>query len=176
MGETMALYAIAVEVDEELHAEIPEADIAALRLAVEATLRDLHPAPATVTIFLTTDEEVRTLNAQYRGVDAPTDVLSFAAQEEQPGAPALALPEELAAEMERYLGDLVIAHPYSARQAAHYGNSVTAELQLLAVHGVLHLLGYDHQDAAGEEAMWTQQERVLAQFGHDALARRTYDA
>jgi probable rRNA maturation factor len=78
--------------------------------------------------------------------------------------------------MERYLGDLVIAHPYSARQAAHYGNSVTAELQLLAVHGVLHLLGYDHQDAAGEEAMWTQQERVLAQFGHDALARRTYDA
>jgi len=175
MGETMALYAITVEVDEELHAEIQEADLAALRLAVEATLRELHPAPATIAIFLTTDEEVRALNAHYRGVDAPTDVLSFAAQEEQPGAPALALalPEELAAEMERYLGDLVIAHPYSARQAAHYGNSVTAELQLLAVHGVLHLLGYDHQDAAAEDAMWAQQERVLAQFGHDALARRT---
>ena len=65
--------------------------------------------------------------------------------------------------------------PYSARQAAHYGNSVTAELQLLAVHGTLHLLGYDHQDDDAEAAMWALQEQVLAQFGQGALARRVYE-
>lgn len=163
---------ILIEVDEALTDEI---DVAAIRAAIVATLTAHTVADASLTVVLTTDEAVRALNAQFRGVDAPTDVLSFAARETQPDAPALSLPAELAAEIDRYLGDLVIAYPYSARQAAHYGNSITAELQLLAVHGVLHLLGYDHQDAAAEATMWAQQEQVLAQFGHGALARRTYE-
>lgn len=164
-------YEIVIEVDETLPDVI---DAAAIRAAVAATLAAQAAADAAVTVVLTTDEEVRALNAHYRGVDAPTDVLSFAARETTPDAPALALPAEVAAELDRYLGDLVIAYPYSARQAAQYGNSVTAELQLLAVHGTLHLLGYDHQDGATEAAMWAQQEQVLAQFGHGALARRVY--
>lgn len=164
-------YEILIEVDDDLPEGI---DAAAIRAAVATTLSALAVDAAAVTVVLTTDEEVRTLNAQYRGVDAPTDVLSFAARETQPDAPSLTLPAEVAAELDRYLGDLVIAYPYSARQAAQYGNSVTAELQLLAVHGTLHLLGYDHQDAATEAAMWTQQEQVLAQFGHGGLARRVY--
>lgn len=168
----MPAYEIMIEVDDGL----PDAiDAAAIRAAVAATLAVHGMTDAAITVVLTTDEEVRTLNALYRGVDAPTDVLSFSARETQPDAPELALPTELAAELERYLGDLVIAYPYSVRQAAHYGNSVTAELQLLAVHGTLHLLGYDHQDAAAEAVMWAQQEQVLAQFGHGALARRTYE-
>jgi probable rRNA maturation factor len=164
-------YEIVIEVDDDLPEDI---DATALRAAVTATLSALAVDTADVTVVLTTDAEVRTLNAHYRGVDAPTDVLSFAARETQPDAPAIVLPAEVAAELDRYLGDLVIAYPYSARQAAQYGNSVTAELQLLAVHGTLHLLGYDHQDAAAEAAMWAQQEQVLAQFGHGALARRVY--
>ncbi len=172
----MTHYDITVEIDEGIDVGIDVAvDAAALHAAVEATLRHLHPAEATVTVVVTTDEEVRTLNAEYRGVDAPTDVLSFAAQEATPAMPALVLPDEVAAEIARYLGDLVIAYPYSARQAAHYGNSVTAELQLLAVHGTLHLLGYDHQDDDDEAAMWALQEQVLAQFGQGALARRVYE-
>ncbi len=167
----MTHYDITVEIDEGIDVAV---DAAALHAAVEATLRHLHPAEATVTLVVTTDEEVRALNAEYRGVDAPTDVLSFAAQEEAPAAPTLVLPDEVAAELARYLGDLVIAYPYSARQAAHYGNSVTAELQLLAVHGTLHLLGYDHQDDDAEAAMWALQEQVLAHFGQGALARRIY--
>lgn len=163
---------IVIEVDDALTDAI---DVAAIRAAIVATLAAHAIVDAAVTVVLTTDEEVRALNAQYRGVDAPTDVLSFPARETQPDAPTLVLPAELAAELERYLGDLVIAYPYSARQAAHFGNSITAELQLLAVHGTLHLLGYDHQDAAAEAVMWAQQERVLAQFGHGALARRTYE-
>ncbi|HHY57400.1 MAG TPA: rRNA maturation RNase YbeY [Chloroflexi bacterium] len=168
----MSTHEIIIEVDDELPDEI---DREAIRAAVAATLNAHDVTDASVTIVLTTDEEVHALNAQYRGVDAPTDVLSFSARETQPDAPALTLPAELAAEFDRYLGDLVIAYPYSARQAAYYGNSVTAELQLLAVHGALHLLGYDHQDAAAEAVMWAQQEQVLAQFGHGALARRTYE-
>lgn len=164
-------YEIVIEVDESLPNVI---DAAALRAAITATLAAQALADAAVTVVLTTDEEVRALNAHYRGVDAPTDVLSFAARETQPDAPSITLPAEVAAELDRYLGDLVIAYPYSARQAAQYGNNVTAELQLLAVHGTLHLLGYDHQDAASEAAMWAQQEQVLAQFGHGALARRVY--
>ena len=164
-------YEIVIEVDDDLPEDI---DATALRAAVTATLSALAVDTADVTVVLTTDAEVRTLNAHYRGVDAPTDVLSFAARETQPDAPAIVLPAEVAAELDRYLCDLVIAYPYSARQAAQYGNSVTAELQLLAVHGTLHLLGYDHQDAAAEAAMWAQQEQVLAQFGHGALARRVY--
>jgi len=163
---------IVIEIDDALTDAI---DVAAIRAAIVATLAAHAIVDAAVTVVLTTDEEVRALNAQYRGVDAPTDVLSFPARETQPDAPTLVLPAELAAELERYLGDLVIAYPYSARQAAHFGNSITAELQLLAVHGTLHLLGYDHQDATAEAAMWAQQEQVLAQFGHGALARRTYE-
>ena len=122
--------------------------------------------------MVTSDEAVQQLNRDYRGVDAPTDVLSFAAQESSDEEPELVLPPEVAAELAAYLGDIVIAYPYAARQAARFGNSVAAELRLLTVHGVLHLLGYDHATPAEEAAMWAIQEQVLAAFGDAALARR----
>lgn len=164
-------YKINIEIDEEIDEVIDEA---AIRSAVVATLRKVDVAEATMTVVLTTDDYVRSLNAQYRGIDAPTDVLSFAARDNIVDAPALAVAEEAAAEIRHFLGDLVIAYPYAARQAAYYNNSVTAELQLLAVHGTLHLLGYDHDDESSEDVMWSLQEEALAQFGHEALARRTY--
>ena len=77
--------------------------------------------------------------------------------------------------MGAYLGDIVIAYPYAARQAVRFGNSTAAEVRLLTVHGVLHLLGYDHATPAEEAAMWAIQEQVLAAFGDAALARRAYD-
>jgi probable rRNA maturation factor len=162
---------INIEIDEEIDETIDEA---AIQSAVAATLRRVGVADAAVTIVLTTDDYVRSLNAQYRGIDAPTDVLSFAAHDNVVDAPALAVAEEAAAEIRHFLGDLVIAYPYVVRQAAYYNNSVIAELQLLAVHGTLHLLGYDHDDERSEDVMWSLQEEVLAQFGHEALARRTY--
>lgn len=162
---------VAVEIDDAIEASI---DVEAIHAAVVATLRKAASSTAALTVVLTTDEYVRTLNAQYRGVDAPTDVLSFAAHDAIADAPTLAVAEEAAAEVAAYLGDLIIAYPYAARQAEQYRNSVTAELQLLAVHGTLHLLGYDHDDATSEQVMWSLQEEVLTQFGHGALARRTY--
>ena len=163
---------ITVAVDEEYASLVDES---ALQAAVAATLHHLGCARGELTVVVTTDEAVRALNREYRGLDAPTDVLSFAAQESLPDAPALVLPPELAAETTHYWGDLVIACPYSQHQAAHFGNSLNAELQLLAVHGTLHLLGYDHDDAEKEDEMWEPQDKILAPFGHAALARRSYD-
>ncbi len=132
---------------------------------------------AGLTVVVTDDETVQTLNRDYRGIDAPTDVLSFAAQESAATEPVLAdLPPELVAEMGNYLGDVLIAYPYAAHQAAHYQNSVQAELRLLAVHGVLHLLGYDHATPEEEAVMWARQSEILAAFGDAQLSQRTYDA
>lgn len=166
-------YTIDIQVDESVTAAV---DSEAIIAAVAATLRQEAIDTAVLTVVITSDEAVQALNRDFRGIDAPTDVLSFAAREEDEDAPDIALPPEIAAELASFLGDLVIAFPYSARQAVHFGNSVTAELQLLAVHGTLHLLGYDHQEQAGEDAMWALQEQILAHFGHGALARRVYES
>ena len=165
-------YAIDIQVDESVSAAV---DAEALVAAVTATLRQQEIDAAALTVVITSDEAVRELNRDFRGIDGPTDVLSFAAREESDDAPDITLPPEVAAELASYLGDLVIAFPYSERQAAHFGNSITAELQLLAVHGTLHLLGYDHQEQADEDAMWALQEQILSQFGHGTLARRVYE-
>jgi len=167
-------YRVEFDVDEAYTAAVNTETLAA---AVRATLRHQGVTSGEVTIVVTSDEEVRLINRAYRGIDAPTDVLSFAAQEEaEVGSPPLALPPELAGELAAYLGDIVIAYPYAARQAAHYGVSVTSELRLLAVHGTLHLLGLDHDTPAAEAAMWAAQEAILAEFGDQELSiRQTHE-
>jgi probable rRNA maturation factor len=129
---------------------------------------------AEVTIVVTSDEAVQQLNRDYRGIDAPTDVLSFASQEGESEVD-LALPPELAAELDRYLGDIIIAYPYTIQQAAHFASTPAAELRLMVVHGLLHLLGDDHDTAEAEAEMWARQEEVLAQFGDHGLSQRQYD-
>ena len=94
--------------------------------------------PATLTIVITTDRRIRRLNRTWRGVDTSTDVLSFPAGEDPgPG---------------RHLGDLVISRETAARQARHEGHSLATELRVLALHGLLHLLGYDHERDSGRMA------------------------
>jgi probable rRNA maturation factor len=167
-------YAIDVQIDE---AYATGADAEDLVRAIEETLRQANVVTAGLTVALTDDETVRALNQQYRGIDAPTDVLSFASNDaETPGAGQFVLPPELAAEMAAYLGDIVIAYPYAVRQAARFGNSVGAELRLLAVHGALHLLGYDHDTAQAEAEMWAIQNAVLAACGDPNVSQRSYDA
>ncbi len=128
------------------------ADAARLAAAAAAAL-SVHgaPADAALTVVLTSDEAVAALNAQYRGVDAPTDVLSFPA-----GAPPVSIPDE-----PPYLGDLVIAYPYAAAQAQALGHRLDDSLALLVVHGTLHLLGCDHDSADSRAAMWAAQARAL---------------
>lgn len=188
---TQRTFDIEIQVDEAYAVLVDEEN---LRAAAVATLEDhainnaeLTTAESTtaesttaelttaeLTIVITSDEAVQQLNRDYRGVDAPTDVLSFAAQEGE-DVENLALPPELAAEMDRYLGDIIIAYPYTVQQAAHFGNSSAAELRLMVVHGVLHLLGEDHDTPEAEAEMWARQERVLAQFGDQGLSQRHYE-
>ena len=115
-----------------------------------------------VAVALVCDRKMRDLNRRYRGVDRPTDVLSFPAAAEAPAAGAdpagpggggpepAAGPPEPAAGGEPHLGDVVIATGVARRQARSAGHPLGAELRLLALHGLLHLLGYDHERDTGE--------------------------
>lgn len=143
---------ITIQIDEPFAAEVDAADLTAV---VAATLRAEGQPDAEIAVVITDDEEVAGLNAQYRGVEGPTDVLSFAAQEETPGF--VSAPEAAA-----YLGDILIALPFTRRQAAELGRPLRDELRLLAVHGTLHLLGYDHAEPEEEAVMWARQDAVLA--------------
>jgi probable rRNA maturation factor len=166
-------YTIHLAVDEAYEALVDPDD---LRQVVAATLHEAGTAQGELTVLVTSDDAVQALNRDYCGFDTPTDVLSFANHEHAADEPPLTLPPELADEMAAYLGDIVIAYPYAAQQAVRFGNSIAAELRLLAVHGTLHLLGEDHATPAQEAAMWARQEAVLAAFGDHGLSQRSYDA
>ncbi len=120
---------------------------------VEAVLRH-EGRMGEVTLVLTDDEGIRALNRDFLGLDAPTDVLSFGAQEDS--GPFVAAPE-----MGGYLGDVIVSYPRAVAQAEEHGHPVQQELNLLVVHGVLHLLGYDHADEEEKAVMWARQEAIL---------------
>ena len=164
------LYPIDIQIEETYQARI---DGIVLQSAAVATLHRHGISKAALTIVVTTDETVQSLNQQYRGIDKPTDVLSFANQNSATQEMAeLVLPKELVAEQQLYLGDIIIAYPYAARQAAHYQNSIATELRLLVVHGLLHLLGYDHAAPDEKTEMWKKQADILNTLGEVELANR----
>lgn len=110
-----------------------------------------------LTIVIETDDAVAALNAQFRGIAAPTDVLSFPAER-----PPVVDPDE-----PDYLGDVIIAYPYAQAQAEREGHALLDDLRLLVVHGVLHLLGYDHGTMEERARMWAEQEQILRALGVD---------
>ena len=114
-----------------------------------------------LSLRLTDDAEIQSLNADYRGKDTPTDVLAFAALESEVPQPTAAI---LAGEP-LYLGDIVISVETAQRQAQQQGHSLAVELAWLAAHGFLHLLGWDHPDDASLEKMLVQQETLLKNVG-----------
>ncbi len=114
---------------------------------------DHQSADGNITIVLTDDAQMRQLNRDYLGVDAPTDVLSFSASETDPETGA------------RYLGDILISIPRAAEQAKAAGHPLEAEVQLLVAHGVLHLLGYDHAGPDEKSKMWKAQAEILQSLG-----------
>ena len=109
-------------------------------------------------LLITDDETVRKLNQEYRGVDEPTDVLSFALVERKPGSSLFITPPDGFL----HLGEVVISYPQAVRQAEENKHRVEEEVALLVVHGVLHLLGYEHDEPAREREMRALQERVLS--------------
>ncbi|MCS6871796.1 MAG: rRNA maturation RNase YbeY [Anaerolineae bacterium] len=168
----MNRYTIHTDIRRAYRALVP---IKQLKAAISQTLA-AHNVPhgTALTLVVTDDETVRQLNQQHRGIDAPTDILSFPYEPfPQTMTEAMLVYAEssadssadLAAELQPYLGDLVIALPYTQRRAAALGHALADELILLVVHGTLHLLGYDHDNAENQARMWQKQAELLAALG-----------
>lgn len=114
-----------------------------------------------VSVTLVDNEEIRRLNKEYRGLDSATDVLSFALDEEdQAGEIPFANATGL-----HLLGDIIISMERAGEQASDYGHSLEREIGFLAVHGMLHLLGYDHNEAAETLEMRELEEKLLLASG-----------
>lgn len=151
----MSLHNVDVRVDERYRRRV---ESKVLREAAEATLelqdvKDAHH----LTVVITEDQVLRELNRRYRGLDTSTDVLAFPNETKGPFVDVPGLP--------RYLGDVIISFPQAETQALEAGNDLVAELQLLVVHGVLHLLGYDDQVERERARMWQAQQAVLDELG-----------
>lgn len=130
-----------------------------LRRVARASLRHLGEDGAELSIALVDDREMQRLNREWRGKDRPTDVLSFPLREGDGEPP----PVEGAT---RPLGDVVLSLPTAERQARERGHPVERELAELLVHGVLHLLGWDHERSPAEaRRMFAKQREVLAAVG-----------
>ncbi len=106
-------------------------------------------------IIIVDNEEIHKLNKSYRGIDRPTDVISFALED-----------DDTFIKMDiRILGDIYISIDKARSQALEYGHSLLRELCFLTVHGILHLLGYDHMKEEDEKVMFELQERILDSYG-----------
>ncbi len=117
-----------------------------------------------VTIVITDDEDIRGINAEHRGIDDATDVLSFPLESE--ASSAFVVPPG----QPRNLGDIVLSFERVTAQAEEYGHSVSRELAYLVTHGMLHLLGYDHEDEAQRAAMREREELILADLPRQPAA------
>ena len=113
-----------------------------------------------VSVTFVSNERIQEINREYRDKDQPTDVISFAMEELGEGEV-----EMVGAEMPRVLGDIIISVPKAIEQAEEYGHSFIRELGFLAVHGFLHLLGFDHMTEEDEREMFTLQKEILDEYG-----------
>jgi probable rRNA maturation factor len=123
------------------------------RAALAVLEHESQTMDSDLSIVLTDNARLHELNLNYLGVDSPTDVLSFPASETDPETGA------------RYLGDILISMPRAQSQAEAAGHPLESEVQLLIVHGMLHLLGYDHAEPDEKERMWKAQSEILESLG-----------
>ncbi|MNH72174.1 Endoribonuclease YbeY [compost metagenome] len=121
-----------------------------------------------VDLTFVNNEAIHELNREYRGIDRPTDVLSFAMNESVDEEPEILYELEEGQNLDDIpdvLGDIIISVERAKEQSEEYGHSLEREIGFLFVHGFLHLLGYDHQDEASEAEMMAKQEAALSQVG-----------
>jgi probable rRNA maturation factor len=146
---------VEVRLDEGAPAEVTAPGLRALARFTLA--REGAAGPLAVSLIVTDDATIRTLHAQHLGIDAPTDVLTFALGDDDDFVSGEAAP---------LLGEVVVSHQTAAAQAADYGQPAAREVRFLIVHGLLHLLGYDDAAADQRAAMLARQEAILAEFDH----------
>ncbi|MDD5370860.1 MAG: rRNA maturation RNase YbeY [Anaerolineaceae bacterium] len=130
-------------------------DLVHLRRIAQISLEQQAINPRVdMSIVISSDAVLQQLNHEFLGIDAPTDVLSFPSDEIDPSTG------------ERYLGDIIISYPRAESQAHESGHPINAEIELLIVHGVLHLLGYDHATEEERKRMWGIQAIILEHLGN----------
>ena len=132
---------------------IPLVETSKLETAAQAVLQHQQaPLDSDLSIVIEDDVYLHQLNLDFLKIDAPTDVLSFPAGENEVDPDT----------DQAYLGDVIISYPRAAEQASAAGHTVLDEMQLLVVHGVLHLLGHDHAEDEEKAVMWSAQREILA--------------
>jgi probable rRNA maturation factor len=131
-----------------------EDEIGNLEAVAIAVLEHENAPPGALSVVLTSDEKIRELNRRFAQIDRTTDVLAFSDGSRSPETGQI------------YFGDVTIALPIAMQQAKQANQTLAAELSLLTTHGVLHLLGHDHQDEDGKKLMWHIQAEILSEFGH----------
>lgn len=129
-------------------------ELSVMRRYINKCLKEEKVKNATFNIILVDNKTIRNLNKSYRKIDKETDVISFALEDEK---------EEEFVSDSRVLGDIYISIDKARTQASDYGHSLSRELSFLAVHGLLHLLGYDHMTEEDERKMFAKQELILGE-------------
>jgi probable rRNA maturation factor len=125
-----------------------------LIFAAEITVKKCQPKEVIVGILITGDAEMHALNREYRGIDQTTDVLSFNENFVDPESGL------------DYLGDIIISIPRAKKQALEGGHTIEQEIQLLVIHGILHLSGYDHDTISKQKKMWLMQSEILNEINN----------
>ncbi len=123
------------------------------------------PSDTEMSVTLMDNNEIHRINKEYRGVDKPTDVISFAIEEEDPNEIPIILPDEAEFEIPKNIGDIMVSIDKVKEQAEYLGHSQERELGFLVVHGFLHLNGYDHMQAEDEKEMFGLQREILEAYG-----------
>ncbi len=138
------------ETNEDLDIELKE-----LKELLENVARDEKLDNIVFNVIIIDNERIKEINKKYRNIDRETDVISFALEDDK----------TMKLDDIRLLGDIYISIDKVKSQAEEYGHSFKRELSFLAVHGFLHLLGYDHMTKEDEEVMFSKQEEVLSRYG-----------
>ncbi|MCK4331019.1 MAG: rRNA maturation RNase YbeY [Dehalococcoidia bacterium] len=149
-----------VHIDQKLKISLEESWLR--RIAQKALQAEGVTLPIEMGLVITSAEAVQQLNKTYRGEDEPTDVLAFHMfpQTEQEGEPSFVAPPDGV----HHLGEVVISYTQAVQQAREQGHSIEQELALLTVHGVLHLLGWDHEQLEERQRMRAKEEEILTKL------------
>ena len=130
-------------------------EIESLRDFIDFAITYLKLEHVVFNVIIINNEEIHRMNKEYRGVDRPTDVISFALEDD----------DTFISTDVRVLGDIYISIDKAKEQAESYGHSLKRELSFLTIHGILHLLGYDHITNEEEKEMFNLQEMILNEYG-----------
>lgn len=149
----------------DVHDETEQLDVSMIeevkKLLIHAAKEEVLEKTSELSVTFVTNERIQQINSEYRNIDRPTDVISFALEDEVEGEQELLLSDENPV----LLGDIIISVEKAKEQAEEYGHSFSRELGFLAVHGFLHLLGYDHMNEQEEKEMFKRQDVILESYG-----------